>query len=378
MVLFKFLWDEYVLQSLCYKLTEELSTVAYYQILIVGTFFDAKHQLETQRLFQELQAQSHKDYHPSVGMCEFGTNIRSLAASDNNANFNQIAFSARGLQRQLLSGNTLGAEGQQSDIVSRLVQFREVYCNPADNGNGLALLCQTGGNLNRANKDVNFNLTVDTPLTLDVDFSFDAIGITNDETDVLALSANLYGHTIMPHIPPSLLDTDAEDQIEAPLLYGDARAIAAKRSVAQAAYAAQTAMRSQGEAEVMPYLQAILEQMGITPEEAALLIGGRTGDDGTTIGERPSYHAQMEILTKKIYQNPDFYTNLYDKPVNIDRKEVAMRAIGLMQKRDIYRSQLRSEAIMSVWLETMVDELQEYYANEAAKAKEDGEVIILP
>jgi predicted GNAT superfamily acetyltransferase len=86
----------------------------------------------------------------------------------------------------------------------------------------------------------------------------------------------------------------------------------------------------------------------------------------------------MDLLTKKIYQNPKFYTELYDKPVNIDRKEVAMRAIGLMQKRDFYRSIMRSEAIMAVWLETATENLQDDYTNETDKATDEGRIIELP
>jgi len=66
----------------------------------------------------------------------------------------------------------------------------------------------------------------------------------------------------------------------------------------------------------------------------------------------------MELLTKKIYQNPDFYTNLYDKPANVSRKGVAMQAIGLMQKFDMLKSTLRKEASLSVLLELAVTDEQ--------------------
>ncbi len=367
------LWDGTVLPSML-LMTEELSTVAYQQINIIGTFFDAKHQLETQRLFQELVAQAHKDYHPSEGMCQFGTMTRTLAASTRNAEFNQVALSAQSLQRQLLAGNTISVESEKSDSVSRLVQYREVYCNPADNSNGLGLLCSNGSTPQRYNKDVHYHNTIADPLTLQIDFTPDADGdhtargATADEEDVMALSSNLYGHKILQRIPGTSLDPGPDDdEVDGALLYLDSRALAAKRSVAQSAFAAQAAMRSQGEPEVYHYLETLLESMGVAPDVTLGLVG-----------DRPSYHAQMEILTKKIYQNPRFYTELYDKPVNIDRKEVAMRAIGSMQKRDMYRSLLRSEAIMSVWLETQVDDLQEFYTNEAGKAKDEGVVIPLP
>ena len=46
-----------------------------------------------------------------------------------------------------------------------------------------------------------------------------------------------------------------------------------------------------------------------------------------------------------------------------------------MQKRDMYRSQLRSEANMAVWLELMVEDLQDYHANEAVKMKNDTNIL---
>ena len=68
------------------------------------------------------------------------------------------------------------------------------------------------------------------------------------------------------------------------------------------------------------------------------------------LGENPSYYAQLEILAKKIYQSPDFYANLYDKPANVERKSVALKAIELMLDRAIYESQIRQEMTMSVLL----------------------------
>ena len=70
-----------------------------------------------------------------------------------------------------------------------------------------------------------------------------------------------------------------------------------------------------------------------------------------TLGERPSYYAQMEVLTKKLYQSPDFYTNLYDKPANIDRISASMEAIKLMQMRDWFHAATRREMLASLLVE---------------------------
>lgn len=69
------------------------------------------------------------------------------------------------------------------------------------------------------------------------------------------------------------------------------------------------------------------------------------------LGERPSYYAQMEVLTKKIYESPNFYTNLYDKPENVDRIGAAIDAIGLMSMRDRFDSSLRREMLTGLLVE---------------------------
>ena len=90
------------------------------------------------------------------------------------------------------------------------------------------------------------------------------------------------------------------------------------------------------------------------------------------LGKNPSYDAQMEVLTKKIFQDSEFYIDTYDKPSNVARQEVAIQAIELMQKRDLYRSFLRSEIIASVMLETALLEEQDRIKNDVKNAIEGG------
>jgi len=78
----------------------------------------------------------------------------------------------------------------------------------------------------------------------------------------------------------------------------------------------------------------------------------------------------MEILTKKLYQSPKFYSDLYDKPANVLRKDVAIQAAELMQKRDIYRSLLRSEITLATMLETALLSEQENLKNELDPSKQ--------
>lgn len=376
----KVLFEMHILPALM-LFAEQISAMAMHQVVVIGTFLDAKHQLETQRLFQELTARAHKDYQPSEGMCTFGTNMRSLAASDRNTDLSAMAISNRGLQRELLSADGVSTTGRSSDIVSRLKHFRTVYCNPKDNGNGLELLCPSPQEPERINKDINFTETFDAPLTLKMDFTekgdsdHSKRDVSPDEEDVFALAANLYAHIPAPAMPMSFL-TDEKGNIKpaGAKSYMDIRAIAAKRSVARNSFAAIAAMKSQGEKEVQPYLYALMKEMGISDAKKD---AKSKSEIEKYLGERPSYHAQMEVMTKKLYQNPSFYTELYDKPANVARKSVSMEAIALMQKRDMYRSLLRSEAILSVMLETELMGVQESIENEINIIGDGGDPINL-
>ena len=358
--LMKILWEAHVLPAMM-LMTEQLSAVAMQQAMIIGTFFDAKHQLETQRLIQELAATAHKDYQPSKGMCEFGTNTRSLAASDRNSEFTAEAVGARGLQRNLLTGDVMSVGGPRDDRASRWQQFKTTYCSPADIANGLGLLCE-GSKKERYNRDVNFTALMDlfhqhlrliSPRPTSLMMRKICWPCFPTSTAMMWSSAFLRARWLKKDEPAG-----------GAFVLMDNRALAAKRSVAQSAFNAWAGMRAQGEDKVMPYMEAILKEMGIKEDEIKEMLG-----------ERPSYHMQMELLTKKLYQQPNFYANLYDKPANIDRKEVAMQAIGSMQKWDTYRSQLRSEAIASVLLETSLEQIQDEYANESHPDRQGTEII---
>ena len=102
-------------------------------------------------------------------------------------------------------------------------------------------------------------------------------------------------------------------------------------------------------ASLYPYLENIMKTVGLEGEDVSKLMGSN----------RPSYDAQMELITKKLYQIPAFYTNLYDKPANVDRQKAAMEAIGLMQDFDTWQSYLRTEASLAVLLELEIEKLKE-------------------
>lgn len=353
-------FEDFWLRGLA-ELTNFLSSFGMYQVEMVGAFFDAKNHLETRRLFFELQAEAHKDYHPSESFCWFGTSARSLAATDSRVHLNILAMSERSLSRQLGHiGDSAGA-GADADKNSRWKKFVKTYCDPRDNswetaGTGLDLACDRDGlggsaatgalDRARVNRDIDYTRLIDTPRTLEVDFSAGAT-VSNDEEDVLAMAANLYGH----NVPTRALSEQAIETMAAKKLYMDLRSVVAKRNVAESSFNAIVSMKSSGtnsdsaapsQPEVGMYMASIIKDL--------MPVGTPDDEIYAILGENPSYYAQLEVLSKKIYQNPDFFANLYDTPANVQRKSVAMKAIGLMLDRALFESELRQEMILSVML----------------------------
>ena len=83
----------------------------------------------------------------------------------------------------------------------------------------------------------------------------------------------------------------------------------------------------------------------------------------------------MNILTKLIYQRPDFYADLYDTKANVERKSVALQAIKLMQNFDRWDSMLRQESMLSLWLELDLKKYQDRVQDYVAGAKPGGRQV---
>lgn len=333
---------------------EQLSAVGTQQMMIIGTFLDAKEAMETQRDLQVLHAKAHKDYHPSLEMCEFGTRVKTMAATERKGEMTKTIMSERFIDR--MTSNSGGvSSGNSGDDSNRLKQYIENYCNVYDFGNKNDMFCSghinpttmTTAQRNRLNKDIDYVKTIYRPWTLDVDFTNPAASA--DKEDVTAMAANLYGYEGFIGVDPQALANSPRNTPNSlQRAYLDMRAVIAKESVAESSFNSLVALKSAGTAGSQTFLRKYLEQLGIPSAEAQELIGAN-----------PSYYAQMEILTKKAYQGSAFYTNLYDTPANVERKGVAMQAIGLMQKFDLLKSNLRTEASLSVLLELAVESMQD-------------------
>ncbi|MCB1841038.1 MAG: hypothetical protein KDI61_12370, partial [Alphaproteobacteria bacterium] len=157
-------------------MTEQLSAVMMQQAEIIGAFFDAKMQLETQRKLQELMARAHKDYHPSEQICRFGTFVKSLAHTERAFELDMRALNVALLNSTLSVQDDSSAEGPKEEVLNRITQFRTKFCNPRDNNDSLDVLCAgltaaTPVQRERFNKDVDYFRTIDSKLTLDANFA---------------------------------------------------------------------------------------------------------------------------------------------------------------------------------------------------------------
>ncbi len=316
-----------------------------FQVMIIGQFMDAQQQLEAQRDLQVMHARANKDYQPSKGMCEFATRIKSLAATERQGEVSALALSGRSTNRLLGSVDTGSWSGTKGDVAVRLDLFQSDFCDRFDNNNSLAYMCpnfpSTVIEKERLNKDVDYQRTIE-------NLTAASTTTANANAEVYAMANNLYGYESFErgdHL--ALLNSPGDASTHAQQAYLDLRAAVAKTKVAENSFNALLASKVQGTPGSRAYLAAYLEELGVP-----------AGEINGYLGANPSYNVQMEILTKKAYQNPTFYINLYDKPANVERKGVAIQAIGLIQKFDMLKSYLRTEASLSVLLELSVLQLQ--------------------
>ncbi len=329
------------------EMSDQMSAVMVHQIFGIGAILDAKHLLETQRLLGQLRAEAHKNYESSEQMCRYGTNVRSLAATEEMARSNKRILSQVLQQRLSLRGGSVGERGFYFDQRNRFDQFRRMYCDPQENNDTLrnadipnASVCLTAAGGPRVGNDIDFTRMLDSRLTLDVNFTDGTM--TNDEEDILSLARNLYSHQLLLFKGDDVLSLEGNT---ANIL--DMRSLHALRSVAHNSFATLVGMKASGSGTVNTFMNHIIEEMGIPTNQVAAYLGAN-----------PSYYAQMDVLTRKMYQNPVFYTNLYTKPENLKRTGVALQALQLMNDRDRFEASLRREMLLSTLLEMRLREAE--------------------
>ncbi|MEM8833651.1 MAG: hypothetical protein AAGB32_03815, partial [Pseudomonadota bacterium] len=382
-------------------MTNQLHTTMIQQMQVIGSFLDAKHQLETQRLFQEMTADAHKKYHPSEQMCKIGTFTRNLGESERRAHLTQRAMASSIIDREMKTGDpstiTIG-----SDDRTRMLSYLQSFCDPSDNSGQMEVICQdSAASVNAAglraaasaarfqanqaaqtastnpstanntaadtadalatqaeeeataaenaiadlrNADINFTETISMPLTFDLNLLDGET--TADETSLFAFLDQIFMHRSMPWI--SEAKTKLASFIDP---YLEMRSLMAMRSVAQNSFSyiisEKTAGTDNPDDSIAPFLRSMMVEMGINIDEINQMIG-----------ENPSYYAQMEFLTRKIYYHPEFVSNLYDKPANVKRIAAALTAIKSMQNWQISQALKRREMLFSILLEIQLRDKQ--------------------
>jgi hypothetical protein len=359
----QYFWQQNLLAAMR-GMAEQLVTTGMLQVEAYGAMLDAKNQMETQQLMQQMVARAHKDYAPDTEMCTLGTASRGLGSAYRNGILAAHILSKRMQDRQLGNGESLAATGTATDKESRFEQMRNRFCDNEDHFKSMDSICRIKNPAAPGiNRDISFMDTVVRPLTLDADFADNNVDnpANAHEQDIFALASNLYNNTS--------LDFIAEDYFRNPAnhpAYLDIRAIVARRNVAEYSFDSIVGMKTGGRPpaeDVGEYLAKIYTQLGFDDPDAR-----------TMVGQRPSYNALMEIMNKTLYLRPEFYINLYTKPANIQRIGATIQAANLMQDMDDFNSQLRTEMNLSQILESELAPVQESIQNDINRIRGTGAV----
>jgi hypothetical protein len=303
---------------------------------VKGSFFDGVNMMSATRDVQIQTSRTVQDYAPSEQICRFGTLSRSLAASDQRVATNQLILSEAAMGRNLGTVFSVGSSGRGEDNFNRLSAVAVAFCDRADNRDGLNQLCAVIEDF-KFNGDIDFTRTIDNKPTINADFT--DTSLTHDEAKVISLGHHLYGH-LQPGRRISRNELEEGDRYAQ--YYQEFRSIAARRAAAQNSYAAIAALRASGSGASNDHITELMKQLGISEDNVKSF---------TRNNANASYDAQMEILTKKIYEDPDYYHGLMNGKANIKRIGTAMSAIELMQDRDIYKSMTRSEMLLAILID---------------------------
>ncbi len=338
--------------------SHQMAGVIMMEARMIGGFYDGQAHMSATRDLQRLSAEALRDYTPSEAVCQFGTLSKSLAGTDEKARSGQRVMSEITLSRFKGKFGGIGSTGRGQDNADRISNYILNICSQADNDGAMTAMCNTAVVDTRLNHDIDFVRTLAVPETVVADFT-DATP-TAEESDLITLGHNLYGSQIW-------LKRMNEDHFKSGTgqsLYQLMRSINAKRSLAENSYNVLVGMKSQGTPAVFNYTDTVLKNLGMSQPDRDAYFTQMTDSGGSAVHGNPSYYAQMDILTKRLYQDPAFYVNLMDKRANVARQQAAMEGLELMQGRDIYTSMSRSEMLLALLVEMEAARLQNKVSND--------------
>ncbi len=361
---------------------------------LIGQAVDAQNLQTSLLAVQRSTIKTYRDTAISTQVCRFGSLSYGLAKSQDISTATQQNLATRSLHRQMLRTEMAPAKtaiagskstfGTNADKMARLDQFKTAFCDVNDNYNALKELA-CGGILDyKVNRDLDYTRTIDEPLTLLTNFHRPGSGPSFDDDNIMALQNNLYGHELMINMGPSDINAiKVSNSFEALKKFYTYRGVAAKRSVAANSFAAIAGLKANGSAGTpndpndptkqnsFIFQKEIMKELGLPStdphEHAKKYLASGLIAPTKPYADAPSYYAQMEVLTKKQFQSPQFYDNLMDNPANNTRKQAAIKALALTQDRDIYESLRRSEMLMSALLELNVQKQQDQMADKGRR-----------
>jgi hypothetical protein len=329
------------------RIADEIRRAVFSNVPLIGAFLDGRDMNDTLRALQVSTAQTLVNYSPSNSVCTFGTLSRSLVKADANARANQMAFSKIMMDKNNQKAGTVYAKVNIGAY--RMVEdFKTKYCNRKTNGSFLDGYCQNASATPDTlfDRDVDFTRVFDVPLSIDADFTDSAM--TDDKQSIIALFSNL--SKVDPVMGSSQKDWNPNDDS---IMTQDVRSLWGMRNISNNSFAALVSEKVKTTSAASTHMNNIIMKLGLSSADATKLLGAN-----------PSYFAQMEVMTKKIFQDPSFYANLYDGEANVDRQRVAMKAIELQQDRDFLESLRRREMLLSVLLNSKLQKS----ANEASSS----------
>jgi hypothetical protein len=319
------------------QVANQLSAAIAARTASLGTFINATMQQNVLLALQQKQSDIHRDFRQSDGVCRFASLSSNLADQSGLKTVGQTAFADILLARDFASKGTLADLGETQSFQARVLQFQYKFCDPLTNNNALQRFCfrlpnfrgYTGGQAR--NRDFNFNADID--FTRSFDYPLTLPKKLNEEIPegVLALAQNLYPALELDE--NSLSGANKEDD------FTELRGLVAIRSVARNSFVTQAALKSPSDTNTTQWQKALMTEMGLSEPETKHLLDGN------------SYHAQMEILTKKLFQTPRFLQNLIENPSNVKRQRVAIKSVDLMQGQDLLEALQRREMLLATLVE---------------------------
>lgn len=321
------------------KATDDIRNALTHSSTSQSSIVDAQSSASTLLSRQELVADTVRDASSSESLCRLQSLSRSLGAADAWVNYKHLELAQKSIDRETTKAGQSSAEGSTQDMLDRYTKFKGKFCDIKAYAEGFSFCSQAADYL--TNLDIDYTRLVDTKST-----------ITEAEDEaVVPMMNNLFSSRTFNPVKFSATgdNTNSQDVLM------EQRALIAKRSVAENTFQAIVARRSENKGSggnisaSMENIKALLKTMGITDDSEVV----------NYLTKNPSYNAQMEVLTKRAYQDEGFYKNLMDNPTNLSRQYAAMQSFGLMQQRDIYDSIQRSEVLLSLIVEMELEKYQD-------------------